>query len=285
MDKIYNRKRKIEMFCSLKIAVICVFFSIEIVGCRAKEQFDNDESSKEIETTIIYSEANQSIIKNPDNLEIKYISDGVVLEKDGKIVFGPCKFIYDDYYNSQFLRFIDLKNGLIGYARNAHGDISILVPASYTQAYSFVECQDNYARVQKPDESWCLINKNGQTVLENFDLINRLPMVENLATGVKNGQAVLLNLDTDVFQMESMIEKILPDYKDISEPYDGFAIVTGQDGKRGVINIFHDEIIVPVQYESVEWKEVWMEELTNKKQVMFLCRKKDGTYDVVSWFH
>lgn len=68
----------------------------------------------------------------------------------------------------------------------------------------------------------------------------------------------------------------------ISEIAYDFAVVTGKDGKQGVINVLHDEVLVPTQYEAVTWQTVWTEMEAGKEMVMFLCRKENGTYDIIS---
>lgn len=283
----------------LKMVFLCIGFSIGITGCKSQksvipteisETFAEKSDQPEPETIQAeqqtdQSETEASISGSPDNLNENYTSNGVFLECAGTTVFGPCKFIYDDYYNSRFFRFIDQENGLIGYAKNEKGNISVLVPGRYSQAFKFSERQDEFARVQNPDGTWALINEHGETIFDGFDSINRLPLVDNLATGVKDGQAVLLDLDTVNFQTEPTIKKIYPEYKEISELYDGFAVVTGKDGKQGVIRVDHDEMVIPAKYETVEWRNALVEEMEGMTRTVFLCRKADGTYDVFSRIH
>lgn len=275
----------------LTIAVCCMLLAFGVTGCtglqsaKPVEIAASADSAVQVETDTSADPAAKTeavIAQAQDTLQLKYTLKGVTLEHDGEIVFGPCKFIYEEYEKDGLFRFIDEESGLIGYARNDHGTVSVFIPGSYTQAYPFSEAQGEFARVQKPDGSWCIIDENAAIIFDGFDFINELPMIENLATGVKDGQAVLLDLDTLTFQTEPSIKKAYPEYRDISDIYFDFAVVTGMDGKQGVINVLHDEIIVTVQYEEVTWQTICAEGADDRDQVMFLCRKADGSYDVVS---
>ena len=271
--------KNLKKYKWLKIAVLCMPFALGVTGCGGKQSAVPVETAASANSAV---ETNSSISRTSDDLQIKYTSDGVILEHDGERAFGPCKFIYEEYEKNGLFRFIDAENGLIGYAENDHGTVSVLIPGSYAQAYPFSESQGEFARVQKPDGTWCIIDENAETILDGFDSINRLPMVDNLAAGVKDGQAVLLDLDTVTFQTEPSIKKIYPEYQAISEISYDFAVVTGIDGKQGVLNVLQDEVLVPAQYEEVTWQTVWAERGDGKDQVLFLCRKPDGSYDVIS---
>ena len=207
----------------------------------------------------------------------------------GDAVFGPCRYIYDDNgssYNGVF-RFVD-KNGLIGYAKGQGAMISILhkgkfIEASkmsdgsacvkegdyyyyidekgkqftfgeYVKAYPFGESQGCFARVKKKDGKWSIIDRSEKVVLEGFDSINELPYFTVIGSGVKAGRAVLFSLEY-WDNMQPAIIHTFEEFTDISVQYGDcdYAVVTDENGNKGVIFTRNGEILIPSEYVDIQY--------------------------------
>ncbi len=142
-----------------------------------------------------------------------------------------------------------------------------------------------FARVQKPDGSWSIINNRAETLIDGLDSINELPVVETLVSGVQDGQAVLMELDTVPGAEAVTIQKTFPEYSAISEISHGFAIVANRENKQGVIDCAHADtpLLVPAEYEEVTWR-AGGSQVDGQNLILFLCRKPDGSYDVISTY-
>lgn len=255
---------------------------------------------------------------DPDKLYIRLKDDDAFLyDAQGKQIFGPCKGIFlnrDYYYDKESVfRYIDM-NGLIGYGKVEDTDITILSQGIYSQgsemldgsacvkegkeifyidkngkrftfehyknAYPFAESQGSHARVQKMDGSWSVINRQEEEVVSGFDYIDQLPYCSYICTGVRNGEVVIFTLE----QSEAEGPHIITSIKDCIEVNSHFGVdyigVTSKDGKQGVVNIWNGEIIVPVDYEDIQWgySNIGGRRLT--EVVWFQCQKTDNTFDM-----
>lgn len=147
--------KNLENYRWLTSTACCMLLSFGVTGCTGAQ------SAKPVEIAASADSAAKTeavITQAQDTLQLKYTPKGVTLEHDGELAFGPCKFIYEEYKQNGLFRFIDEESGLIGYARNDHGTVSVFIPGSYTQAYPFSEAQDEFARVQKPDGSYDVVS-------------------------------------------------------------------------------------------------------------------------------
>lgn len=253
-----------------------------------------------------------------ENLTIEiYHNQAYLFDAEGKSVFGSCQYIYDDlgcFNYSQVFRYVD-GNGLIGYGKVEDHEITILYPGVFSQAsrmsdgsacvkegeeyyyidtegkrftdgkylmaHPFVESQGVFARVQKPDGSWSVINRKEEEVLAGFDSINELPYSSLTGSGVKDGKAVLFTLE--YYQdVQPSITYEFEEYTEILSPYpdSDIAFVTSKSGKKGVVCIRDGEVVVPAEYEDIQWGYVESEDYDGNEQIWFRCQKEDGTYDV-----
>lgn len=260
---------------------------------------------------------------NLETVEIVFMeSKAYLTDNNGTIVFGPCDFIFDDFSCSnheRIFRYVDSSNGLIGFGQVKEDKVDILYPAvlsrtskmadgsacvqenenyyfidskgerltqNYTNAYPFAEAQGSYARVQTEEGRWAIINRKDEIVLGDFDSINKLHYLSLVGSGIKDGKAVLFNLE-EFDGNHPEITNEFTEYIGIEEPFEGsdIAIVTTRGGKKGVLCIWNGDIVVPALYEEIQWGVVDTEEIEDENQKLrwFCCLKEDGSYDVTYW--
>ena len=250
------------------------------------------------------------------NLTVKIYDNAAYLtNSDGEPVFGPCRYIYDEFDSGVF-RYID-NNGLIGYGKAEDAGITVLCPGmfseagkmfdgsacvkegediyyidtegkrftmgKYMDAYPFGESQGRYARVQKMDGSWCIIDRQENEFLTGFEYINELPYLTSIGSGIKDGKAVLFSIDCYNEYTEPTIINEYEEYADISECYTHFVFVTLKTGKKGVVCIPSGEVIVPADYVDIECGLYDDENSVPEKKTWFKCQKEDGSYDLIYW--
>lgn len=239
-----------------------------------------------------------------------------LLAPSGEVLFGPCRYIYGDlgrFTYRDIFRYVD-ENGLIGFAKvEDTGTVTVLCEGTFSEAgmmsdgsacvaegddlyyiddtgkrfttgtyletYPFEESQGVYARVKKTDGSWSVINRREEEVLSGFGMINELPYVTALGTGIRDGKAVVFSLEP----AENLSARILfefEEYTEISAPYSAgeLAFVTSREGRQGVIRLWDGSVVVPAEYEEIQHMYTGAE--SDEEQMCFLCRKTDGTYDV-----
>lgn len=139
------------------------------------------------------------------------------------------------------------------------------------------EYQGRFARVLQAD-GWALIDQTGKNVFFGADSINELPTVTVLGSAVREGHALMLNLDVAIGE-EIQIIKEFDQFKDISYVYcASFAIVTSEDDLHGVVNYEGDLIIEPY-YQAVDYEIIddgddsWYGD-----HIRFKLQNPDGTY-------
>lgn len=234
----------------------------------------------------------------------------------GEILFGPCRYIYDDIsFWQPIFRFVD-NNGLIGYAKKEGNKISILhegkffeaskmqdgsacvkekgnyyyidtegkqfTYGDYIEAYPFAESQGSFARVKTKAGKWSIIDRDENVIFEDFDSINELPYFSAVGSAVKDGKVVLFSLEyTD--HMQSSVVCTLDEYTEISmeHSYDDCAIVTDKAGNKGVIIVRNGEVLIPAEYVRIETGYMPYREGGKLKQRWFSCQKKDGTREYI----
>lgn len=259
-------------------------------------------------------------VTEADNLTVEiHNNQAYLVNARGETVFGPCLYIYDelDPLNySKVFRYID-NNGLIGYGKAEETEITVMYPGvfsvaskmsdgsacvkegndyyyidvdgkrfttgKYINAYPFGESQGSYARVQKMDGSWCVIDRQEKEYLTGFDYINELPYCTLIGSGSKDKNVVLFSLDCYDEYTEPTIIKEYDEYSEINDQYIDFAFVTSQTGKKGVICIWNGEVIVPAEYIDIEWGYCDIENTEGEEQNWFRCQKEDGSYDIRYW--
>lgn len=154
---------------------------------------------------------------------------------------------------------------------------------SFPEAYPF-EFQDTYGRVMDDNGLWGIINKKGEIVLDHaYEKIHELPVVHTYTTGVNaEGQAVILRFDFEA--AEEMEVTVLEEYGDIGEAQwgDSFAMVTGRDGKTGVVDMNGAIILEPV-YEDVTYTRLcmWQDsaaEISDREEYIFSAKAANGKY-------
>ena len=248
--------------------------------------------------------------------KIRYIGDGVYLLDDkDEVICGPYKSIEIEDVNmySKICRFIG-SNGLIGYLSAVDGEVVIspqFVQASemeggitfvrdekegyylndkgervtnneYLYGFPFSELQGLCARVQMPDGTFAIIDREEDILLESCERINELPGALTYGSAIKDGKAILFEF---IFgeEMELEIIKEYGEYCDISEVYmEGFAIVENEQGLKGAVCAWNGEVIIPVEYKSLEIEYLQTEE-EGKENVLFKLQNKNNKYENFIW--
>lgn len=247
---------------------------------------------------------------------LRYIRDGVYLINDKEeIICGPYKAIELKDINRycQLCRFID-DNGLIGYLSSTDGEVVILpqfVQASemeggvafvrdendgyyingkgeritnneYLYGYPFSELQGLCARVQMPDGSVGIIDRKENILLEGCEMIHELPGALTYGSAVKDGKAILFEIILGE-EIQLDIIKQYEEYCDISEVYmEGFAIVENGQGLKGAVCVWNGEVIIPVEYKSLEIEYLQTEEI-GKEIILFKLKNKNEKYENFIW--
>ena len=252
----------------------------------------------------IHSDINSEIHLKIEN------NKAYLCKKSGKIIFGPCSYIFDDIgiYNNVF-RYVD-KNGLIGYAKiNDNQTVSVIqsgkfLEASemlngsacvkekdayyyinkrgehskykYNQAYPFSESQGFFARVKNDDATWSIIDKEENIILDGFEKLEPLPYLTAFGVGVKNKKVVVFSLDFDN-AIGPQIIFTLDNYNSIHilKKDSIYGIVTDQHGQKGVINICNGNTVIPSKYRLIKSGFV----NGNNKERWFSCESSTGTLD------
>lgn len=232
----------------------------------------------------------------------------------GEHLFGPCRKIYQEdihsYDHEKFFRYVD-ENGLIGYGKLDGMDIQVIHDAVFTEAsemkegsacvkegdeyyyidktgerftfekylsaYPFAESQGSYARVEKPDGTWAVINRSEEEVLSGFESIYELPYFTTIGYGVINGKTVFFDSMNDfqtVWELEESLE--------IEQLYgtDYAVTVSKADGTKGVVSVWNGEKLTHSGYEEITFGYVCIGE-DEGNAVSIQCKKKNGTYDVL----
>ncbi len=300
----------------LSVAGIVIVLLLGIIVWKWSLNMAGEECKDKSITVLVEKNAGEfSDDDEKDEKLIVKLSDGqVYLYNNDEAIFGPCQYIFNDLdTDNRVFRYFE--NGLIGYAKVEDGIVSVICPATfsdasemsdgsacvkkngfyyyidnngerfttgkYLKAYPFSESQGQYARVQTMDEKWSIINIKEEQLLSGFDTINELPYCTTVGSGVKNGKAVLFSLD-NIEQQELYIICEYAEYVEIDSSYAmaDIVFVKTKDGRTGVINANNGDIVVPVEYEDIKWG--YMDSI-NDDQMWFNCEKVDGTYDIHYW--
>ena len=255
-----------------------------------------------------------------DEWVVKYTDKGAVLyDESGDIIFGPCRYIYQDYskYKKEnIIRYIDEDSGLIGYAIIKNKKGSVLVSPKFVEAdkmiatawvkegqevycidkkgnrftkdkylavYPFEESQGCFARVQKADGYWYIIDREEKTFLSSFDWIDSLPYVTTIGSGIKNGKAIVFDLNC-IPNKEPEIIKEYTEYNKIIGFYAGsrYAVVALDDGAQGVICPWDGKVVIDTKldYQDIQWYFFNSDDDEIGVDV-FVCKRADGSYDVI----
>lgn len=255
---------------------------------------------------------------DPDKVYVRLHENNAYLyDAQGNQVFGPCKSILLDrnyYYDDvSVFRYVD-KNGLIGYGKVQNTEITIMsqgiyskasrmvdgsacvkegdeyyyidkdgkrfTSGGYIDAYPFSESQGSYARVQKMDGSWSVINRQEEEVLSGFESIDELPYCTYIGTGIRDGKVVIFTLEQSEDQQPHIIKEVEECIE--VDRYLGvdYILVISKEGKQGVMNIWNGESVAPADYEDIQWGYMNIGENTNIEIPWFQCQKADGTFDV-----
>lgn len=161
----------------------------------------------------------------------------------------PVSSLYHDILDlgdTLFPRFYE--DGRYGYLDLSTGQP--LTSHTFVQATAF-ENQNGYARVMMDDSKWALLSRRGDIVADGFEKINELPSIYSTASAVRNGKAVLIDLQTSSTDSVT-VRELSGAYPDISEVhFDRYTIVTGTDGLLGIVNIQGQTLVEPV-YQTIE---------------------------------
>ncbi|MCD8082328.1 MAG: hypothetical protein LUE86_02085 [Clostridiales bacterium] len=287
--------------------VICIATAIGLSVCACSQSTQVESTEAHAATEVSANEEEEPFT------EIRYRDGKAYLWDSQKgAIFGPCKYIYyfwdcDPGENGIF-RYID-DDGLFGYAEIDGTDVQIIMPGTfseagplsnytlvkegdyyyyidqegnrltsgkYIQAYSFQETQGQYARVQKEDGMWCVIDQEENIIFDGYEYINKLPDITCIGTGIRDGKAALFRLGDEWTEEEREI--VLDDFTQISDPFDEMAYVWTEDEKVGIV--CWDDMIVEAEYTDVAY-EMYLDK-EDIKGYVFRCQKEDG-YDVVFW--
>jgi len=293
-----------------KLAVGVVVLAIGVTGCKRQEAANAEQESTEQEST----HTSYLDVQMP---EIDVRNQQVYLvDSEGKDVFGPCSYIYSDLdwtNSSGIFRYID-ENGFIGYAKWVEGEETKIICSGqfsegskmtegsacvkegdwfyyideegkrftnrkYINAYPFGESQGSYARVQKEDGSWSVIDRDEREIFSGFDSINELPLMTVLGTGVKNGNVIVFSVENEYNEPEIIRE--YEEYSGVDVGNKNFAFVTSKEGKEGVITLWKSETIIPAEYTSIDWLPYEDADNTEEDSYMFVCQKEGGSYDII----
>lgn len=250
------------------ILVIIGFFgwkwSLSFASVKQGDNSINAMIKSESVTNALYEEETG----NEYFIVVTHDNQAYLVNSAGESVFGPCRSIYDelDPLNfSKVIRYID-NNGLLGFAKVEDGKIEVIYTGifseagemsdgfacvkegeefyyidtegkrfssgQYKNAFPFGESQGLYARVQKKDGKWCVIDRNENEYLTDFDYIYELPYFTTIGSGIKNGKVVFFSLGTCEEYSEPTIIKTFDDYSEIDAQYTDFALVTASNGKK-----------------------------------------------------
>ena len=292
-------------------------WSLEVTKCKTSinvmvEKIDDDSSANQIDN------AYETLAEN-DNVEhtepyVEYTEEGAILRNvDGKIVCKyPYIFVNDIGTFNKIYRFIG-DNGLIGFA-NVEG--KEIVPAKYIEASRMCdgsacvkeseddiyyineegvrfttknykdafpyETQGQFGRVIFDDGKYGIIDREENIVAKDFDFINELQYTNRIASGVKNGKAVIFLLQ-DVEGQDNQNLHVIKEYEDyieISKPCMDIAIVRTSDNKYGVVNIWTGTVIIEAEFDKIEYEIFPFEEGNNMECYVFRCKNPDGTYTI-----
>lgn len=155
---------------------------------------------------------------------------------------------------------------------------------NYLEAYPFGESQGGFARVQKSDGSWSVIDRKENEVLAGFDSINELPYFTLIGSGVKDGRAAIFSLE-QYQDMQASIIYEFEEYTEISALHSDsdFVFVKDENGKQGLICIWNGEVVLPTEYEDIQWGYVETDDSEEEEHRWFRGQKEDGTFDIRYW--
>lgn len=259
--------------------------------------------------------------------KVVYGEDGAYLLSgaDGSVLAGPYKFIKesDSWKADSIVRYIG-ENSKMGYISFATGELVTLPIYSeasrmngqgalvregdelyfintlgqrytdkvYSEAIPFVENSACTSVKLMGEETWSIINRQGEIILTDCEKITLPESQYMLGAAIKEKTAVVFQLDYSSKEQISIIGRCegITDIVDIR--FGEFVIVTAEttdsavdaDGnprsKYGVID-YNGNIIIPVEYLCIEYEVIDEENLLYGEKVLFLCQKVDGTYDVI----
>ena len=249
------------------------------------------------------------VIGNDTGSRIEYIgSEAWLVIKSGKRI-GPYRYI-SDYVGSHNLVQLISEQGYYGFIDVISGEE--IIPAEYTyassmqvtavvrlksgaycyirpdgtisEAYAVAEPMNGYfGRVQcNADDNWSIIYEDDFSVVDSgYDMLNSLPDVTDLGTGVKDGRAVIFGIGLgDENGYVYNIIKELP-YSEIDQMYgNDFALVTGENG-AGIVS-YDGTVIMNPQYDEISVKDKVYDE-SDGEQWIFIGKKFDGTNELKVW--
>lgn len=103
----------------------------------------------------------------------------------------------------------------------------------FIERYPFSESQGSYARVQKMDGSWSVINRQEEEILSGFESIDELPYCTYIGTGVRDGEVVIFTLEESEEQGPHIITSIEECTEIGGHLGVDYLAVISKDGKQG----------------------------------------------------
>lgn len=291
-------------------------WSLAVTKCKTSinvmmEKIGDDSSANQIDNA--YENSAEDNIEHTEPY-VEYTEEEAILRNTNGEILCKYQYIFENdigTYNKIF-RFID-DNGLIGFA-NIEG--KEIVPAKYIEASRMCdgsacvkeseddiyyideegvrftegkyknafpyETQGQFGRVIFADGKYGVIDREENIIAKDFDLINELQYTSRVASGVKNGKAVLFLLQ-DVEGQDNQKLHVIKEYEDyieISKPCMDIAIVRTSDNKHGVVNIWTGTVIIEAEFDEIKYEIFPFEEGNNMERYVFRCKNPDGTYTI-----
>ncbi len=296
------------------VVILIITVIISSFACWKINNYFNEKNSikNQLEE---HEKNNNEFLTEARNNDIQIRDDGFYLtNEDGSVICGPYKMIFDDDSYFDIIRFIDQKSGLIGYMSKIDGKVIIkpkfkqaskmrdgpamvsengkdiyyissngkrITKSNFLNGYPF-ESQGRYARVQFYDGSWGIINREGEVIADGFQLINELPEMTVIGSGVKNNHAVLFEMGYSKDLKYREIREF-PQFCEISFVQgNDFAIVKNNKNLCGIVCGYNGKIIAPAKYINITWDDMELNNKSDQEITVFKAQKEDGTYDVLN---
>ena len=292
--------------------------SLHIARIYQDKKSINSLAAKDVEVSDIADEVEKTDRSETDKVYVSILEDNAYLcDTQGNQIFGSCKsiFLNQNYYydGDSVFRYVDM-NRLIGYGKIQNTEATILSQGIYSRAsrmadgsacvkvgdefyyidkdgkrftygqymdaYPFSESQGSYARVQKMDGSWSVINRQEEEVLSGFESIDELPYCTYIGTGVRDGKVVIFTLEQSEDQQPHVIKELEGCIEIDKHLGVDYILVISKEGKQGVMNIHSGESVATTNYEDIQWGYMYVGENNNIEIPWFQCRKADGSFDV-----
>lgn len=228
--------------------------------------------------------------------------------KDGTRI-GPFRSI-SSYVSNNIAQFIS-NEGLYGFINVSNGEL--VVPAEYEYGSTMFEAalvkekggyryvlndrtmsplfeyaepmEGHFGRVEENNGKWKIVwfDKNGfSTVDSGFDMLNPLPDVTDIGSGMRNGKAVIFSIgeDDNGGYNYRVIKEGLP-YDEIDTMWlNDYALIKKRGEGTGVVS-YKGEEIMPPEYSDITVADKIYDE-SDGERYLFIG-EKDGTNEVKVW--